>query len=620
MLLMMPASPSTVADAGDTLSSGTTAMPSQLQKSAAHRFCQFAMNLVNRELEPLFESCIPYFEQAQSELNNGQGETLEQYSCYQKYIEVLEQKLTEFVKTELNYDTEQNPNAAAEFLQQLQAAMEKDKEEVSREFEQFLADYKQQVLAQFGYNNDTDGVTGGAASAGGHQLRTAFNDASDDDQLEEEVALMRMLFKPESVEDLFHAVLNMTEYSFFSQLMRERVRQKQLEQKAKEALQLIENRKRKIIEGEFGLAFRFVEFAVELLNDKLYAVQKYRTRSNGRDPFYHRTTPLFDQDYNQDNEPAGRTLKDSDEFSHLHYAAFKEYEEIVETELRQFILEKEQFPSVEAFFVNLQDLIAKDEKNQIDNRLIQENELLAEDQLRRFGSVQDLISGVLDQVEFNFFAEMMRFRAQQEKVFGLFFRSEDLVGKDELVQPTTSASTSAGGATPGTNSSSSRGPTSTSSIPEPEPIPGSANLSPAGSVVAGPSSTSASLSASSYLQMTLLVPENCLGGSTVAFETPDGQNLTAVVPEGLQPGAAFTVEYQPLQMMVMTSTTPGAAAPTSVLGDHDAARTSTTTFTVQVPENCGPGTVLLVTAPSGQQVNVEVPAGVVSGMNFEVSM
>ena len=44
------------------------------------------------------------------------------------------------------------------------------------------------------------------------------------------------------------------------------------------------------------------------------------------------------------------------------------------------------------------------------------------------------------------------------------------------------------------------------------------------------------------------------------------------------------------------------------------------TFIVQVPAGAGPGSVLALTAPNGVQVQVQVPAGLVTGATFAVGM
>jgi len=44
------------------------------------------------------------------------------------------------------------------------------------------------------------------------------------------------------------------------------------------------------------------------------------------------------------------------------------------------------------------------------------------------------------------------------------------------------------------------------------------------------------------------------------------------------------------------------------------------TFLVQVPAGAGPGSVLALTAPNGVQVQVQVPAGLVTGATFAVGM
>eukprot|EP00391_Amoebophrya_sp_Ameob2_P012153 CAMPEP_0178992854 /NCGR_PEP_ID=MMETSP0795-20121207/6358_1 /TAXON_ID=88552 /ORGANISM="Amoebophrya sp., Strain Ameob2" /LENGTH=557 /DNA_ID=CAMNT_0020684807 /DNA_START=282 /DNA_END=1955 /DNA_ORIENTATION=+ len=540
---------------------------SALERSIAHRLCQFTTQLVNKDLEYLFTEFLPHFDVSEdlnsADMKSGRGETLEQYACFQKYTGLLEQHLTLFAQRNGYTD-------AAVLVQELQQAIEEDKARVSADFEQFLADYRNQVRCQFGYSSAKNNKRGNnsAGEQGEGEQQDPEVGAVDSD-LEEEVGLMRMLFKPQTAEDLFEAVLNMFEYPFFANLMRERVRQKRLEQKAKLALQSVEDRRRAVLDGEFGLAFRFVEFAVELLNDRL-------------DAFYHKHVPLFDHTAMSQHDTGA-------EQSHAQFAAFQEYEQIVERELAEFS-RKENMEKPEDLFSALQELMKKDEQKAIDARLEEEMGTLAEDQWRRFGTVEELVAGVLDQCEYAAFADMMALRAQEERLLGLFFRSEDFAN-EQSGGPPASPTYAYGGVTAG-NKLDVLG---LAPPPAPPPVPVAAS-------------------------MQLLVPDGCGGGSSVNFITPDGQNLSTMVPDGLGPGMEFSVQYAPL--LSSTSSTAGADNLSSIPQGElviDPEDPQMRRLSVTVPDGCEAGSSVTVQTPEGQQLTVEVPPGVGPGMLFEVN-
>merc|ERR1719282_2268303 len=128
-------------------------------------------------------------------------------------------------------------------------------------------------------------------------------DAEEDAAMEQ----LATLFKPQTVEDLMQTVLHMTEYETFSALMRAKV---QRENMVKE----VQRRKTEMMQGEMGLAHRFVEFAMKMLNDDL-------------EEFYCRIMPRFEQDF--DNfQQQGHT--------HEQYAAYQEYIGLIEAALVRF--------------------------------------------------------------------------------------------------------------------------------------------------------------------------------------------------------------------------------------------------------------------------------------------
>ncbi|CAD7930285.1 unnamed protein product [Amoebophrya sp. A25] len=555
------------------------------QKSLAHRFCKFMLQLINRDLDYLFEEFLPVFaNQNEHELASGQGETLEQYACFQKYVAIIEKKLEIFALNEGYVTTIDGRPVHGEggdverLLLDLQQAMEVDRKQTEVDFEQFLSDYRSQVLMEFGYANTDCGDVPDCSS----------------NELDKEVQQMRMLFKPTSVEDLFNAVLNMTEYAFFSNLMRERVRQKRMEERASMALKKIEQRRKNMLEGEFGLAFRFIEFAVELLQDKM-------------DVHYAKWIPLFDPDSLGGSGALNGGPTMHGESSHAQFSAFKEYERLIETEMRVFLVREgfaEDDAGAAALLAALEALVEQDSKEVLNQRLLQEQKQYERGARKRerqargtdgnsssdgeqertpwrqFHQLRELIAQVLESTEFSAFADLMLAKVQEDKLLNMLFGDGISLSEDMTTSPPMSGGQGGGEA----------------------------------------ASTLTNTIDSTPASMALLVPEGCGGGSTVNFATPDGQNLSTVVPDGLVPGQAFEVSYTPVSVDgQLPPEVGGSADGHEQVGLGGTSGPTMKELAVQVPEGCAGGSEVFVTTPEGQQIQVIVPEGLSQRMTFNVT-
>ena len=97
--------------------------------------------------------------------------------------------------------------------------------------------------------------------------------------------------------------------------------------------------------------------------------------------------------------------------------------------------------------------------------------------------------------------------------------------------------------------------------------------------------------------MQVVVPAGAAAGQPISITTPTGQLMQVVVPAGLNPGDAFMVEA-------------GPAAPPSASPAGD--------MQVIVPANTAAGQPIQITTPTGQLMQVVVPAGLNPGDAFMV--
>lgn len=72
------------------VSSEAKGEPQPPPKNIVVKFCEHAFKVLNHDLDDFFEDNMSEFDQENEELTSGQGETLQQYEVYQKYVVELE--------------------------------------------------------------------------------------------------------------------------------------------------------------------------------------------------------------------------------------------------------------------------------------------------------------------------------------------------------------------------------------------------------------------------------------------------------------------------------------------------------------------------------------------------
>jgi len=449
------------------------------EQTVAHRFFEFAMTTLNRDMEPSFERWLPLFDQERREIEQ-QGQTHEQYAAYTEYAAELEQHMSRFAEEE-GY----NPGDGGNFLAALQDAIQTDKARAERQVEVFLQSLRDQRRQMLG------------------------DDAPLDEEEEEAMQMMKTLFKPQTVDDMITMLLHMTEYTAFSNLMRAKVQQKKF-------IAEMERKKRELLYGEMGLAHRFIQFAMKLLNDNMH-------------DFYKRSMPIFEQEA-ENLQNQGNT--------HEQYAVFQEYISVIESHLQQFMIEEGFGPDgSQALFDELQRLVQKDQEH-VNNelrRIVGEVEAKKE-QMRasqpegqtgepmilicKPTALGDLINSLVQQTEYQTFSATMRFRIEQERMLRM------LMGDSGPAAP--------------------KPPLGDLEVVDLEFDESRATARPA------------------LGTLSVAVPEGFGPGDQLTVTTPDGQEMQVTVPGGLSPGMAFDVSYRPID----PTTVSAAAVPAPATGGY----------------------------------------------------
>lgn len=438
------------------------------EEGLAHRLCAFIIKTINRDMNALFDKFVPVFDQDMESMV-AQGETLEQYACYQEYLNVLQEYLSKFMLQEGYADVD----SGVAILADLQKAVEQDKLHVEEQFRKTLA----MIKAQRDYFREESGSP----------------DDEDDceNQMLDEFA---SFFKPETVDDFMQKVLHMTEYETFSSLMRMKVQQVKF-------VQEMEQRKTDMMTGAMGLAHRFAQFALNVLNDEL-------------EGFYRRHRKLFDEEIGGSELEQGNT--------HEEYGAFQEYIHILEGHVCRFATQEGFVDDVAGLFAELYRLV-KIDKERLDEQLM---ETIAEVQRERAmlrkdasgdeaeqeynapvilvckpTSIGDLIGNFTRYTDFDFFNRSMRARCVQEKLMKLLFARQG----EEVDEPERPA----------------------------------AITYPVGKV------RSVHVGMDGSLYLSILVPEGAHAGTQLTVTAPDGTPIVATVPEGLSAGKEFEILHQP---------------------------------------------------------------------------
>ena len=123
----------------------------------------------------------------------------------------------------------------------------------------------------------------------------------------------------------------------------------------------------------------------------------------------------------------------------------------------------------------------------------------------------------------------------------------------------------------------------------------------------------------------------CAGaGSMLTITAPDGQQMQVQVPAGVGPGGVFQVALPPPQQMLMAQQ-PQMMAQPQQLGQLPAQAAQQPQMAAQppapqprqlqvvCPPDAAPGATLTITAPDGQQLQVQLPDGVTAGQAFMVN-
>lgn len=426
------------------------------QETLAHRFCAFAMKTLNEDMDPLFQRFLPMFDQDHRELVQ-QGETHEQYAAYREYVGNLEEHVSDFALQEGF-----SPGDGGSFLLELQKAIEDDKAWAEKQVQAFLMHMEQQRRMKLG------------------------PEAPPMEEGEKE--LMKSLFRPQTVEDMMQMLLHMTEYTAFSSLMRAKVKQQKF-------MRELERRKKELLEGEMGLAHRFIRFAMKLLNDDLHE-------------FYTKCMHIFDQEV-ENLQQQGHT--------HAQYAAFQEYSSIIERRLLEFCQEEGFGQDAQALFNELSRLIEKDQEEVAAQlrRVLADVEAKKE-QLRtrategdsekplvlicKPSGLSDLMNSLIQQLEYQNFSASMRFRVEQDRMM------KTILGSFDVAQDAA------------------------------EPPPGDLQVVDVEidetRIPSGPPEIGA---------MSVTVPEGCEAGLQMNVSVADGQQISVTVPGGLSPGMSFEV-------------------------------------------------------------------------------
>merc|ERR1719331_534256 len=150
------------------------------EETLVHRFCEFAMRTINRDMGPVFQQYVPLFDR------EGAEQTHEQYAAYLEYKQALQGHLE-------TYASEQGYTDPVQFLNDLQASIAEDKAKAAEQHQRHMSQMKAQLQQQVGEGAD---------------------------QLFEQLS---MFYQPDTADDLMQTVLEYGEYETFSKIMRMKV-------------------------------------------------------------------------------------------------------------------------------------------------------------------------------------------------------------------------------------------------------------------------------------------------------------------------------------------------------------------------------------------------------------
>ncbi|GMH85710.1 hypothetical protein TrVE_jg6378 [Triparma verrucosa] len=184
-----------------------------------HRFVNFAFNAINSEMNDFFQENCPKFEQDYEDYTK-QGETLEQYACFQEYRERLETSLSKFCETE-NFDDEEE--CMAEIQRLVKEDLERHKEQMQKMMEAIQKAQKRAMKAIRKAQRAEEGggdVESSESEEDGEEEKGGEDGGSS--------APMMIFFSPTTLEQLVEMVMNLGEYQTFSMMMRMKVQQQRV--------------------------------------------------------------------------------------------------------------------------------------------------------------------------------------------------------------------------------------------------------------------------------------------------------------------------------------------------------------------------------------------------------
>eukprot|EP00520_Triparma_pacifica_P004486 CAMPEP_0118654964 /NCGR_PEP_ID=MMETSP0785-20121206/12669_1 /TAXON_ID=91992 /ORGANISM="Bolidomonas pacifica, Strain CCMP 1866" /LENGTH=263 /DNA_ID=CAMNT_0006547657 /DNA_START=52 /DNA_END=840 /DNA_ORIENTATION=- len=188
-----------------------------------HRFVNFAFQTINNEMGEFFNENCSKFEQDFDNYQK-QGETLEQYACYQEYRGKLEEQLQKFVEKE-EFDDEEE--CMMEIQRLVKEDLEKHKEQMKLMMKALKKAQKRAMKAirraQRAANGELDDVEDDVDEE--KEEDSDEDSDSESKEGEQRTAPMLMFFSPTTLEQLVEMVMNLGEYQTFSMMMRMKVQQ-----------------------------------------------------------------------------------------------------------------------------------------------------------------------------------------------------------------------------------------------------------------------------------------------------------------------------------------------------------------------------------------------------------
>jgi len=240
-------------------------------KALVMRMCEYGFKVLNYEMDDFFEDNADTFDQDDSDLNSGRGETLAQYNIFKKYEEELDKKFDAFAKKEgfssasecfdsVNQAVKDDLASHKKIMDQLMKRLKKAQNQwkannsstksVENDFSaSSKADSKDGEISEYkqikGINDDDDDDNSDEKQIDTKksQISTKQDNDEDNDQDEEEVPPLMMFFQPMTLESIVQTTLSIAEYQTFSFIMRMKCRQLKLLRQMDRKIELQKTRK-----------------------------------------------------------------------------------------------------------------------------------------------------------------------------------------------------------------------------------------------------------------------------------------------------------------------------------------------------------------------------------------